>query len=198
MTDDDLSRRPLHQVDSDAWAVCVQQHFDEFLQDHAACERKAAATAMSLITKYSDRERIIDPMIAVAREELEHFQQVCTLLKQRGKRLRVKDRQDEYAQTLIQSLRHGREERFLDRLVMSSLVEARSEERFRVLAATLDDHALRVFYDRLAKKEAGHYRVFLRLAKSYFPSEDVHAALVRLASVESQILKSLPVRAVMH
>ena len=42
-----------------AWLDCVMANFDEFLQDHADCERKASSMAMSFVAKYPDRKEII-------------------------------------------------------------------------------------------------------------------------------------------
>ena len=112
------------------WVFTVLADFDAFLQDHANCERKASALAMSLVIKHPDRTRIVPTLIALAREELEHFAQVYALMAARGLPL-VKDTQDPYVNRLAACMRHGREARFLDRLLVSSLIECRGAERFR-------------------------------------------------------------------
>ena len=180
------------------WVETVLQNFDLFLQDHAACERKAAALAMSFVAKYPDREALIDPMICLAREELEHFQQVFRLLHKQGLKLAQKDEKDPYINTILANLRHGREERFLDRLIMSGLVEARGHERFSLLSEHLQEPDLKHFYRNLAEKEAGHYRIFIRIAKHYFSQEEVDQSIERISDIETTAMISAPIRATLH
>ena len=180
------------------WAEHVVEHFDTFLQDHAACERKASALAMSFVVKYPDRSLLIDPMIALAREELEHFQQVYHLIRQRGQALVAKDEKDLYVNEILKSLRHGRDERFLDRLIMSGLVEARGNERFSLLADHLDDPQLKKFYKDLALKEAGHCKIFIKIAKQYFDENHVEEALERISIIESKAMLASPVCSKLH
>lgn len=193
---DDL---PLRGRSPQTWVAHILQNFDAFLQDHASCERKAAALAMSLVVKYSDRSALIDPMISLAREELAHFRQVVHLLTQRGQPLLSQDSKDPYINDLLQSLRHGREERFLDRLVMSALVEARGCERFGLLAAALPaDSALQDFYEKLAVSEAGHYKIFIRIAKCYFNEATIREAIARIADKEVSAMERAPLQATLH
>src|SRR5262245_31748329 len=59
------------------WVKTLIDNFDEFLADHADCERKASAMALRLVAKCSgDRPEIIEPLINLAIEELTHFRQV--------------------------------------------------------------------------------------------------------------------------
>lgn len=180
------------------WATYITENLDEFLQDHAACERKAAALAMSFVAKYPDRSALIDPMIALAREELEHFQQVFHLIHKRGQKLRSCDEKDPYINDILRQLRHGREERFLDRLIMSGLVEARGYERFHLLAEHLSDPALKDFYSGLAEREAGHYKIFVRIANHYFSSDVVNEAISRISDIEGTAMREAPIRATLH
>lgn len=180
------------------WAEYVIRNFAAFLQDHASCERKAAALAMSFVAKYPDRHALIEPMVALAREELEHFQQVYRLIRQNGMELAERDAKDPYVHDMMQSLRHGREERFLDRLLMSGLIEARGYERFRLLAEQLEDPDLKSFYKRLSESEAGHYKIFVRIARLYFTAGQVAEATERMAEAESQAMRKAPIRATLH
>ncbi|TFH49059.1 MAG: tRNA-(ms[2]io[6]A)-hydroxylase, partial [Lysobacterales bacterium] len=137
------------------WVQVVLADFDAFIQDHANCERKASALAMSLVVKYPDRTRIVPALIVLAQEELEHFRQVHALMVSRGLAL-VKDTQDPYVNQLAACMRHGRELRFIDRLLVSSLIECRGAERFRIIADALEDQSLKNFYASLWKAEAKH------------------------------------------
>ena len=69
---------------SSEWLATVLDDFNAFLQDHADCERKASAMAMSFVAKYPERHEIIPELIETGIEELEHFQQVYTFMQQRG------------------------------------------------------------------------------------------------------------------
>lgn len=189
---------PLKVATGVEWAKVVLSDFDHFLLDHAACERKAAALAMSFVAKYPDRKALIEPMISLAREELEHFAQVFRLLQTRKLELNNKDEKDIYINTILSELRHGRDERFLDRLIMSGIVEARGHERFMILAQNLDDENLRQFYFELSEREAGHYKIFIKIAKHYFSEEEVAEAVDRITDIEAKAILSTPLRAVLH
>jgi tRNA-(ms[2]io[6]A)-hydroxylase len=95
-------------------------------------------------------------------------------------------------------VRHSRDEYFLDRLLVGALIEARSCERFTIVAEGLQDPELAPFYQRLAREEAGHFRVFLRLARHYFPEQKVHDRLQYLLDAESTAMRAVPVRAAVH
>ena len=75
--------------------------FDEFLKDHADCERKASATALSLVAKYPDRVEILPELIDIAIEELEHFKLVYALMEDRGIALAHQIPEDPYIKALI-------------------------------------------------------------------------------------------------
>ena len=189
---------PLVATTPDTWAPCVLNDFPRFLQDHAACERKAAALAMSLVAKYTDREALVEPMVALAREELEHFQQVYRLMVRKRVPLATADQKDGYINAILKGLRHGREERLLDRLIISGLVEARGFERFALLADSLLDDGLKQFYRQLSDREAGHYKIFVNCARHYFPEEQVNEALERISKIEAQAMLSAPIRPTLH
>ena len=180
------------------WVPHVLKDFNAFLLDHASCERKAAALAMSLVVKYPDRQALIKPMVSLAREELLHFQQVFRLVRARKLILPLKDQKDEYINLIMETLRHGREERFLDRLIMSGLVEARGEERFRILSEHLEDPLLKQFYKELSIREAGHCQIFLRIAQRYFAEEIVQECIFRLSEIESRAMLKTPFGPKLH
>ena len=189
---------PLRGTTPTHWAQHVLKHFDLFLLDHASCERKAAALAMSFIAKYADRKYLIEPMVSLAREELEHFAQVYRLLNKRGIVHLPPDERDHYVNAILKRLRHGREEHFLDRLVMSGFIEARGWERFSLLAEHIEDADLKKFYNDLAKREKGHYRIFIQIAEKYFTKEDVDEAISRIADYEYEAMLQAPLTARVH
>ena len=119
---------------SSEWVDVVLSDLNAFLLDHANCERKASALAMSLVVKYPDRRRIVSGLIDLAQEELQHFRQMYDVLEKRGLTL-VRDEPDPYVNELLAVGRHGRDERFIDRMLVSSVVECRGAERFGLLAA---------------------------------------------------------------
>lgn len=171
--------------------------FDAFLVDHAACERKAAATGMSFVVRYPDREALLDPLIAFAREELEHFHQVYRLLAARGLRLGP-DVPDPYVGALLREVRTGRDERLLDRLLVAGVVEARGCERFGLVARALPPGELETYYVGITRSEARHHGLFLRLARLYFDETVIGARLSEILDVEARIVVDLPVRAALH
>ena len=180
------------------WIAAVMADFDSFLQDHADCERKASAMAMSFVAKFPDRVEIIPELIATAVEELEHFQQVYALMEKRGVRLPSKMGKDPYVQQLVQLCRHGREDRFLDRLLLASVVETRGAERFRLVSEAQTDPELRRFYKLLWASEAKHGHIFVKMALNYFEESIVYDRLAWFVEREGEIIDGLKIRAALH
>lgn len=180
-----------------AWVQEVLNDFDGFLQDHANCERKASALAMSMVVKYPDRSRLIPQLIHIAEEELSHFRQVYTLMAERDIRL-AKDTPDPYVNQLLQTMRSGREERFLDRLLVAGLMECRGAERFQILSEALGEEILRAFYRELWGSEIKHSRRFIDMALDYFEAKVVVSRLQNLAEQEAAIVEKLPHRPALH
>lgn len=170
---------------------------DAFIADHANCERKASAMAMGMVVKYPDRDQIIPSLIAVAREELEHFDQVYALMRARGIAL-VRDERDDYVGQLMAMARHGRDDRFLDRLLIASVVECRGAERFGLVAEHVADAELAEFYRLLRNGELKHGHVFVDLALRYFDSPEVYTRLREFVDAEAAIVEALPFRAALH
>ena len=179
-----------------AWAVQAVQRFDEVLVDHAHCEKKAAAHALSMLAAFPGVPGLPRAMARLAREEAGHLGQVLSLLEKRGLSL-GRDPGDPYAQALQQTVRQPARERLLDRLLISALIEARSEERLRMLSEALPDEELRGFYARLADAEEGHGELFLRLARKAVP-EQVAPRLDQLLQLEARLIRDLPMRAAIH
>ena len=179
------------------WVRVILDNFDEFLQDHANCERKASALAMSLVVKYADRRKIVPGLISLAMEELEHFAQVYALLEARDLPL-VKDTQDPYVNQLLALMRHGRDERLIDQLLIASLIECRGAERFKIIAEALDDPELSDFYTSLWKAETKHGHQFVQLLSQEFDEPSIYPRLQALAAEESRILQELEWRPALH
>lgn len=187
----------LHSATDPDWVQVILDNFDEFLCDHANCERKASALAMSLVAKYADRPLIIPRLIDLAQEELLHFGQVYEVMSRRGLAL-VRDERDPYVNRLLALQRHGRDERFMDRLLLSSLIECRGAERFGIIAVALQDPDLKDFYESLYKAETKHGHVFVELALKYFEPDTVYSRLHELAAGEAEIVASLQWRPSLH
>jgi len=188
----------LECVSSPEWVAAVMENFDAFLQDHANCERKASAMAMSFVAKFPDRVEIIPELIETAIEELEHFQSVYVIMKARGVKLPAQMGKDDYVQQLVAQCRSGREERFLDRLLLASIVECRGAERFKLIYEHLEDSQLRGFYHELWASEAKHGNIFVNMALNYFERNCVYTRLEELNQAEAKVLHSLPIRPALH
>lgn len=193
----ELASLPLLSVTKPEWLDLVMSQFDDFLVDHAACEYKASSTAMSLMTRYPDKNYLIESMISLARVELEHFRDLHHILKKRGLVMK-KFSHDLYVKKLLTQARHGAQEHFIDRMVICGIVEARSCERLFLVAEAIEDIELKEFYRRLAKEEAGHYSIFTRIAKRYSPEDDVNKRIEELTRFEADILEDIPLQATVH
>jgi tRNA 2-(methylsulfanyl)-N6-isopentenyladenosine37 hydroxylase len=180
------------------WVQAVIADFPAFLQDHADCERKASAMAMSFIAKYPDRIEIIPELIAIGIEELEHFQQVYHLMASRGIPMPASMGEDPYVSQLIKRCHSGRIERFLDRLLIASVVETRGAERFRLVSEAQTDPEMHRFYKILWASEAKHGHVFVKFALNYFDEKTVYDRLAWWMEQEGEVIDGLPIRAALH
>lgn len=180
------------------WVDAVLNNFDEFLQDHADCERKASAMAMSLVAKYPNRVEIIPELIETGVEELEHFQQVYAIMEKRGIQLAHQIKEDPYVKQLVKKCHSGREERFMDRLLIASVVETRGAERFKLIAEALENVELREFYKMLWISEAKHGHIFVKMALNYFDENQVYDRLKWWIDQEAIAIESLEIRAALH
>lgn len=181
----------------ESWIEAARNDLDTVLLDHAHCEKKAAVNAMALVSRYPERETLVREMIALAREEMEHFAMVYEFIKRRGGELR-RDPGDRYAQALHKEVRPHEPTRMLDLLLVAALIEARSCERFSILSREVRDEELRAFYSSLLASEAGHYRTFCDIAREYFPEDEVRARLDALTEREAEIVLSLSSEPMMH
>ena len=156
------------------WVTIVESNIEEILTDHAWCEQKAATNIITIITYNSEHEELVTDLLEIAKEELEHFQMVHNIIKERGLKL-VRERKDHYVNELIKFLKKDgrRNDAFVDRLLFSAMSEARSCERFKVLSQNIEDKELADFYRLLMISEAGHYTTFLKFARKYSEKVDV-------------------------
>lgn len=180
-----------------AWVDVVLADFDAFLVDHAACERKASATALKLVSHYSDRTLLVRQLIPFAQEELDHYARVMAIILDRGLATRP-DEKDPYVTALMQSIRRGSDQYFLDRVLVLGVVEARGCERFGLLAAALEPGPLKDFYLDITRSEARHHGIFVRLAREYFPAATVEHRLHELLEEEANLTATLPLRPAVH
>ncbi len=180
------------------WLTTVMDNFDSFLQDHADCERKASGMAMSLVAKYPDRRQIIPLLIETAIEELEHFAEVVAVMDERGVPLPAEMKKDPYITALLALMDNGIENRFLDRLLVASVVECRGAERFRLIYLALPPGKLKDFYHRLWASEAKHGNIFTGMALTYFESDRVYRRLDQWIEMESKVVDELEIRAALH
>lgn len=154
--------------------------------------------AMSLVSKYPDRPKIIQPLIDTAIEELEHFRDVVRWMERLKVPLAHDMQQDPYVNQLIALVRKGRDEGLIDRLCLGSIIECRGAERFRLVEEALSEPEIKRFYKILWASEAKHGNIFVELALEYFESEIVYTRLDELIEAEGNILKNLPFRAALH
>lgn len=181
------------------WMATVMADFPAFMQDHADCERKASAMAMSFVAKYPDRVEIIPELIETGIEELDHFRQVYEHMQKRGVRLAKEMSQDPYIQGLINECHTDPLNRFLDRLLLASIIECRGAERFRLVCDAIEnDPELKGFYHELWVSEAKHGNIFVKMALNYFPEETVYKRLEELNKAEGEIISQLPLRPALH
>lgn len=182
------------------WVEAVEGDLDRLLSDHAHCELKAAHSALSLVGRFGgEAPEIVAPLVALAKEETSHFDLVHRKIDERGRPLAV-PASDRYVVELRRAARQDHRDHpiFLDRLLISALIEARSCERFSLLARGLKSAELRRFYEGLMESEARHYRLFCRLAEQRFGFETTRARLAELAEREAAIADQLPLGPTVH
>ncbi len=177
------------------WVNLAEMDLGEILTDHAYCEQKAATSCISLIQGYPDREELVRELAPIVTEEWGHFRAVLAELDRRGLKL-GRQRKDEYVNGLLDFSRKGggRDAALLERLLIFALIEARSCERFRLLSLYVSDEALRKWYHKFMVAEAGHYVLFIELARKYFPRDTVDARWKEYLAFEAELLERLEVR----
>lgn len=163
----------LQSSTSPAWIKAVLDNFAVFISDHAANERKAAATCMDYVVRYPNHHSLVVTASRIAEEELSHFRDVFDLMRKNGYEL-LPDEKDVYVMKLREHTRHTSRERLMDRLLLSSLIEMRGTERFSILAEQHPNDTWREFYRKLHFSEVGHGHAFYHEALKIFPTEEVN------------------------
>jgi tRNA-(ms[2]io[6]A)-hydroxylase len=189
--------RFLQAPTSNAWVQQALDNLDTILLDHSHCERKAAGVALNLMFRYPSFDKLVRKLTAIAREELEHFEQVNQWLDKRGIPMGPLPAPP-YGSQLNAQIRRQEPERLLDTLLVSGLIEARSHERLGLLAQHCPDLDLAAFYRSLMASEARHYGIYWVLATTYCDKGQVQHRLQELSAVESQILATLHPHPRMH
>ncbi|MBN8676144.1 MAG: tRNA-(ms[2]io[6]A)-hydroxylase [Chitinophagales bacterium] len=177
------------------WVNLAELSLEAILTDHAYCEQKAATTCITLVQRYSDKEKLVKELSPIVTEEWGHFRLVVAELHKRNLKL-GKQRKDEYVNALLVFQRKGGsyEDRFLDQLLTMAMIEARSCERFKRLSEGLNDEYMRNFYRRFMESEAGHYTLFIELAETYMDKEKVRQRWKEWLEHETVIMKDLELR----
>ncbi|MCL5130214.1 MULTISPECIES: tRNA-(ms[2]io[6]A)-hydroxylase [unclassified Algibacter] len=173
------------------WVNIVESNIEEILTDHAWCEQKAATNAITIITLNPEHEDLVTDLLELAKEELEHFQMVHDIIKQRGFKL-GRERKDSYVNELYKFMNKGgsRLQSMVDRLLFSAMIEARSCERFKLLSEKINDPELSKFYHDLMISEAGHYTTFISFARKYGKPINVDKRWQELIDFEAEVIQT--------
>jgi tRNA 2-(methylsulfanyl)-N6-isopentenyladenosine37 hydroxylase len=181
------------------WVNLVEKNIEEILTDHAYCEQKAASNAISCIIRFPEYADVVDEMVRISREEMEHFGMAHAELQKRGLKLGY-ERKDDYVRDLSVFIQSGgsRAQQFVDRMLFAAMVEARSCERFRLLSEQISDMELRTFYRSLMESEAEHYTTFLSFARKYANGIDVEKRWAEFLEFESSLMEKYGKKETMH
>lgn len=173
------------------WVNIVESNIEEILTDHAWCEQKAATNAITIISLNSEHTDLVTDLLALAQEELQHFEMVHEIIKKRGYKL-GRERKDSYVNELFKFMIKGgnRQQSLVDRLLFSAMIEARSCERFKLLSEKIKDPELAKFYHDLMISEAGHYTTFIGFARKYGTGIDVNKRWEDLLIYEGEVIKN--------
>jgi tRNA-(ms[2]io[6]A)-hydroxylase len=177
------------------WVNLAEKSIEEILTDHAYCEQKAASSGISLVISFPYLDDLVEQVTDVVEEEWGHFKMVLDELKNRGLKLGFQ-RKDLYVNELNKRIKNNgtKDEILMDKLLILALIEARSCERFKLLSVYCDDLELRKFYKKLMVSEAGHYRMYLDLAKQYLDKEKVEKRWEEILTIEGEVMTSMELR----
>jgi len=177
------------------WVNLAEMDLQEILTDHAYCEQKATTSCITLIQHNPERKELVEELTPVAAEEWSHFALVLKELNKRGLEL-GRQRKDEYVNKLLKFQKGGgsKQDRLIEKLLTNALIEARSCERFRLLSLHISENDLKEFYRGFMVSEAGHYKLFIRLAKVYGDEDYVDKRWKEYLAFEAEMLSTLEVR----
>lgn len=183
------------------WVNIVERNIAEILTDHAWCEQKAATNAITLVTLNPEYPDLVTDMLALAKEELEHFERVHEIIRKRGLEL-GRERRDEYVNELAQYMKRSsdgsRVSGLVERLLFAAMIEARSCERFKVLSENIKDPELAAFYRELMESEASHYTTFITYARKYGQGIDVEKRWREWLDFEASVIANYGKKETVH
>ncbi len=190
-----VTKLGLHLPTDPRWVDLASMNLEDILTDHAYCEQKAAVSCISLIQAYPEHEELVEELAPIVTEEWGHFRMVLKKLQDHNLKL-GRQRKDEYVNQLMQIKKKGgsRIDQLVERLLICALIEARSCERFRLLSLELPSEELKKFYHTFMVSEAGHYKLFLKLAKLYGDEEVVTQRWQEILDAEAEIVAGLETR----
>lgn len=177
------------------WVNLAEIDLEEILSDHAYCEQKATTSCISLIQRYPERVELVEELMPIVTEEWGHFRLVVAEMTKRGMKL-GRQRKDQYVNRLREFMRraNNRDEKLLHELIIFAMIEARSCERFRLLSLHISEDELKGFYHRFMVSEAGHYKLFLKLAKQYFTEALAQKTWQDMLAFEAELLGDMELR----
>ncbi len=184
------------QLETDPrWVDIAEKSIEFILTDHAWCEQKAASSGISMISKFSDYQEIVEKISPLVAEEWGHFRKVLKELHKRGYELGPQ-RKDDYVNKLRGFTRKGgdRTLQMCDYLLMFAMIEARSCERFRLLSLHIKEQKLKDFYYDFMVSEAGHYKMFIQLSQKYAGEEWTGRRWQEWLGFEAEMIHSLELR----
>lgn len=187
-----LEQFPLIGKTSPQWIEKVIADFPKFVADHASNERKASAMCMDFVVRYPDHPSLVTTAARIAIEELTHFQQVYNEMKKYGYQL-MPDEKDGYIRQILTYVRTDPKGRFMDRLLVCSLIEMRGIERFEILSKEHPQAQWRDFYEKFYFSERGHGHAFYHEALKIFPEQEVNTRFKALLEIEGQACADSPV-----
>lgn len=183
------------------WVNIVERNIEEILTDHAYCEQKAASNAISMIIQYPEYPDLVQAMVEICKEEMEHFGLVHAKMMERGYHLGF-ERKDPYVNDLAKFLKTtadgSKRVHFVNQMLFAAMIEARSCERFKILSEEINDEDLRDFYRGLMESEARHYTTFLGFARKYGVGVDIDARWKEFLEFEAALMEKYGKTETMH
>ncbi|GAA6203210.1 tRNA isopentenyl-2-thiomethyl-A-37 hydroxylase MiaE [Thalassotalea sp. SU-HH00458] len=130
---------------------------------------------------------LIDKMVVLIKEELHHFYQVLEIMDEYGVEYRSIT-PCRYAKGMLRNVKTFEPDALVDKLIVGAFIEARSCERFAMLAPHVDKR-LGDFYLSLLRSEARHYQDYLTLAEE-ISGQDISERIQFFAEIEADLISS--------